>query len=112
MVLTKRLIAPPNELVNFDITDTNKASSILTQEQRILTGVLDQLTNLFQFSHSVFQDLLIDIEKSSQRIQAVSARVHNATLHITGVEQQFEFSNNVKKNFMNYNIFSFCISTN
>ena len=59
-------------------------------QQQIMCGVLDQLTNLFQSTHSIFSELLDSLEISQKRISSLSHRIHEANLSVSAVEIKIE----------------------
>ena len=95
MVLTKRVIESQN-MVRLNNVQGSKQLIVQSCEQMTNVTLIEQLTLFFQYSSSIFSELLEDVEKSSKRIQELGTRIHNATLSMPNVEQKFELATDVK----------------
>ena len=98
MVLTKRVIETPNQnMVQLNNVQGSKQLVVQSCEQITNVSLIEQLTLFFEYSASIFSELLEDVEKSNKRIQELGTRIHNASLAIPSVEQKFELATDVKK---------------
>jgi late competence protein required for DNA uptake (superfamily II DNA/RNA helicase) len=96
MVLTKRIVNSNNLQLNN--VQGSKQLLITSSEQMTNVSLIEQLTLFFEYSASIFNELLQDVEKSNKRIQDLGTRVHNASLTLPNIEQKFMMANDVIKN--------------
>eukprot|EP01091_Cochliopodium_minus_P003635 TRINITY_DN1361_c0_g1_i11.p1 TRINITY_DN1361_c0_g1~~TRINITY_DN1361_c0_g1_i11.p1 ORF type:complete len:451 (-),score=194.56 TRINITY_DN1361_c0_g1_i11:34-1386(-) len=100
MSFPKHYINPPQ------IVSQPKQLVSLTFQQNGLVSALEQLTSFFEYSHSVFSDLLKSIDGSYQKINELSSRIHNVTLNLPNVEFKFEQSSG-EKDYLHTSMVSF-----
>jgi len=85
--LIKRQILPPLSYVAPEITsDTDRFIVLMNLSQANNTGILEQLSVLFEYTHEIFADLVEEATQTNERINNLSSRVVQLVDSIVEVE--------------------------